>query len=130
MSSPPARVWDCLIDGRRWHDWNADVAWMTIDDRLAIGRYLTIKPTRGRQTAYRIARLEIGRALTLQLSFGPLARLANVWTIEAAGSGTSITWRVEIGGPLAAWLVKKAAVRSAVEMREAVLRLADLAARA
>ena len=65
-AAPPERVWEVLLDGRRWSLWNPDVEWMTVEAALEPGGLVTLKPKRVRQTAFRIEavqpRREVGTA--------------------------------------------------------------------
>lgn len=124
----PERVWERLVDGRRWHEWSPASDWMVVDDRLEAGRYVTIKRRRGRQTAFRIEAAEPGRRLTLLLTFGRAARLRITWTLEHEGSGTQISQTIESGGRLRRWLTDPLARRGAANWSEDPARLAELAA--
>ena len=124
----PERVWERLVDGRRWYEWSPATDWMVVDDRLEVGRYVTIKRKRGRQTAFRIEAAEPGRRLALLLTFGRAAQLRISWTLEGEGSGTLITQTIESGGRLRRWLTDPLARRGAKNWSEDPARLAEIAA--
>lgn len=124
----PDRVWQRLVDGRRWYEWSPATDWMVVDDRLEEGRYVTIKRKRGRQTAFRIEAAEAGRRLVLLLTFGRAAQLRISWTLEGEGSGTLITQTIESGGGLRRWLTDPLARRGATRWNGDPQRLAEIAA--
>jgi hypothetical protein len=126
-AADPLAVWDVLVDGRRWGELNADLAWMWVDESLAPGAYLTIKPMRGRQTAYVIEDVVPQRRFAIRLQFGPAAHLRRTWTLAPEGAGTRIVETIEISGFAAGWLVQKRAEGLAAAAPQT---LAKLAARA
>jgi hypothetical protein len=127
-AAEPQRVWERLIDGRRWSAWSPSAEWMVVEGDLVPGGYVTIKRRRGRQTAFRVETADAPRRLALLLTFGPAAQLRVAWTLESAGSGTSIRQTIESGGPLRRWLTDPQARRGAASWHEDPARLAELAA--
>ena len=109
----PAAVWARLVDGPHWGEWNPDIAWMWVDEALTPGAYLTIKPRRGRQTAYVIEDVVPERRFAIRLQFGPAAQLRQTWTLALAAGGTRIVHTIETAGFAAGWLVRKRAERLA-----------------
>ena len=98
----PERVWERLVDGRRWCEWSPASDWMVAEGPIAPGTVVTIKRKRGRQTAFRIETAEAPHRLALLLTFGPAARLRIAWTLEPEGHGTLIRQTIESGGTPAA----------------------------
>lgn len=96
----PAVLWARLLDERTWPVW-ADVQWVVFEGGAVEGAYATIKPRRGRQTAWRIATVEPERRFVLQLTIGPLAALELALTIAADAAGSRLTATVVTSGPLA-----------------------------
>jgi len=126
-AADPLAVWTVLVDGPRWGEWNADVAWMWVDEALAPGAYLTIKPARGRQTAYVIEDVVPQHRFVIRLQFGPAAQLRWTWMLVLEGTGTRISETIKTSGFAAGWLLQKRAERLAAAAPQ---RLAKLAARA
>lgn len=129
-AAPPARVWEVLLDGRRWSLWNPGVEWMLLEGPPAAGSILTMKPRRLPQTAFRIDEIVPARLLALAVRFGPVATLRLRWRLAPDGEGTSLEQSVEIDGPLAGPLLKRVAVRIADAMPANLERLAARAAAA
>ncbi len=127
-TAAPERVWDVLLDGRRWALWNRGVDWMVLEGPLEPGTRLTLKPKRGPQTAFRIEAVVPQRLLSLVVRFGPVAALRFRWELAAAGTGTSIAGTIGIAGPLAGPFLRRAADRMAVAMPANLERLALRAA--
>jgi uncharacterized protein YndB with AHSA1/START domain len=127
-TAPPARVWDVLLDGRRWSEWNHGVEWMTLEGPLAPGTLLTMKPRGAPQTAFRIEAVVPGRTLALVVTFGPVAALRFRWELDTAAGGTSIRQTIRTSGPLARMLLRRAAERIAAGMAANLERLARQAA--
>lgn len=126
-AAAPADLWALLVDPARRAEWDHDVAWIVLERGLTAGSYMTIKPKRGRQTAFRIAAVEPPARFALELTFGPLASLSLAWTIGPAPEGARIEQRVEIAGPLAP-LVRGMAQRAVAAMPANLACLAVLAA--
>lgn len=126
-AAAPARVWDVLLDGRRWSLWNHGVQWMTVEGPLEPGTVLTMKPKGAPQTAFRIEAAVPGRLLALVVTFGPVAALRFRWELAPAAEGTRIVQTVAIDGPLAGPLLGRTAERIAAAMPENLARLCERA---
>ena len=112
----PERVWERLLDGRRWREWSPATDWMVVEGAVEPGTFVTIKRKRGRQTAFRIEVAEPARRLAVLLTFGRAAQMRIAWTLEA-----------EAGGTLIRWLTDPQARRGAVAWGDDPARLAELA---
>jgi hypothetical protein len=123
----PERVWDRLIDGRRWREWSPATDWMVVEGAVKAGSFVTIKRKRGRQTAFRIETADAPHRLALLLTFGRAASLRIAWTLEAEGHGTLIRQTIETGGRLRRWLTDPQARRGAVSWSDDPARLAEIA---
>jgi hypothetical protein len=123
-AAAPSRVWDVLLDGRRWSQWNPGVEWMLAEGPLTPGTVVTLKPRRLPQTAFRLEAIEPQRELALLVTFGPVARMRLRWNLGADGDGTAIVQTVAVDGPLAGPLLRRAAMRIADAMPAALARLA------
>jgi uncharacterized protein YndB with AHSA1/START domain len=127
-AAEPQRVWERLVDGRRWREWSPATDWMVVEGALEAGSFVTIKRKRGRQTAFRIETADPPHRLALLLTFGPAARLRIAWTLEAEGGGTLIRQTIESGGRLRRWLTDPQARRGAVAWNDDPARLAEVVA--
>jgi hypothetical protein len=116
-----------LTAAAAWNRWYDGLAWAVFEGPAVAGSYVTLKPRRGRQTAYRIAVAVAPACLVLELTFGPLAALRLEWTIAAEDAGAVVTGRVAAAGPLAGLLVGGMARRAAAAMPGNLERLAGLA---
>ncbi len=123
-AAPPERVWDVLLDGRRWSLWNPDVDWMTVEGALEPGGLVTFKPKGGRQTAFRIEAVQPQRLLALAVRFGPVATMRLRWELAPEAGGTTIVQTVGIGGPLGGLLLRRAGQRIADALPANLARLA------
>jgi hypothetical protein len=123
-AAPPAAVWARLLDGRRWSEWHAGAEWMVLESGLGAADYVTVKPRRGRQTAFRLVRAHEPHEFVLGLRFGPLARLTYAWQLAGAGSGTTIVASVVVDGPFASLVAAPYARKLAAALPESVERLA------
>jgi carbon monoxide dehydrogenase subunit G len=111
VAASPHAVWQTLADVAAWRVWMPGIRWAVLEGDLAVGAYVTIRPLRGRQTAYRVALVAPPHALALGLTFGPVASLLCTWNVESDARGTRVTYSVETGGPLGRWLVASTAER-------------------
>jgi hypothetical protein len=127
-AAPPQRVWDVLLDGRRWSFWNPGVEWMWLEGEPAAGTLATIKLQRVRQTAFVIREALAPQRFALELTVGPVARLALSWTLTEHDAGTRIEAEVAIAGIAAGVLLARSAERVARALPEHVERLAARAA--
>lgn len=127
-AAPPARLWEILLDGRRWAEWSETAEWMVVEGDLATGGYVTIKRCRARQTAFRIEAVEPERLLGLALTFGPLARVRVTWALRSEDDGSAIELAVASEGPLHGLLSDGFARRAATTFAADVERLAHFAA--
>jgi uncharacterized protein YndB with AHSA1/START domain len=127
-AASPDRVWERLVDGRRWREWSPATDWMVVEGELAAGTVVTIKRKRGRQTAWRVEEADAPRRLALLLTFGPAASLRIAWTLEPDGAGTLIRQTIESGGRLKRWLTDPQARRGAAAWSGDPARLAEVAA--
>lgn len=126
-AAAPADLWAVLVDGATWNRWNQALAWAVFEGPPAVGGYVTLKPRRGRQTAFRIAAAAEPALLVLELTFGPLAALRLEWAVAARTEGSLIEGRVAVDGPLAALLVRRMAERAAAALPANLERLAAFA---
>jgi hypothetical protein len=124
-AAAPARVWERLLDGRRWHEWSPATDWLVFEEGEGAG-FVTIKRKRGRQTAYRIEAAEAPHRLALLLTFGRAAQLRIAWTLEAEGNGTKISQTIESGGRLRRWLTDPLARQGALAWNGDPARLAEV----
>jgi uncharacterized protein YndB with AHSA1/START domain len=127
-AADPQRVWERLVDGRRWHEWSPASDWMVVEGPLEAGQFVTVKRKRGRQTAFRIETADAPHRFALLLSFGPAAQMRIAWTLEPDGAGTLIRQTIETGGRLRRWLTNPQARRGAAAWSEDPARLAELSA--
>lgn len=127
VAAPPAAVWALLADPSRWPRWDEAVDWAVLEGPCVPGSYLTVKPKRGRQTAYRLAVVVEPERFSLELTFGPLARLRRSWSISATPGGSSVAGTVEVDGPLAGFLAGGMARRAAAALPAGLARLAAVA---
>ena len=123
-AAPPERVWEALLDGRRWSLWDHGVDWMTVEGVLEPGGLLTMKPKGAPQTAFRIEAVQPGRLLALAVRFGPVATMRLRWELAPEAGGTTIVQTVGISGPLAGLLLRRAAQRIADALPANLARLA------
>jgi hypothetical protein len=125
----PERLWEVLVDGRRWGAWNDGIAWLVFEGPCAPGSYVTIKPQHGRQTAYHVDVAEAPRRFAIGLRFGPLAALHLSWSIAEEAGGARIDHEIAIDGPLAGLLVRGMAQRALATAPNNLAQLARLAAK-
>jgi uncharacterized protein YndB with AHSA1/START domain len=115
IAAAPARVWERLADVAAWKTWMPGVRWAVLERGLGKGGYVTIRPQRGRQTAYHVLVADAPRTLALALTFGPVAGLCCTWTLLPEGFNTLVTQTIELGGPLGDWLAAATAERMLAE---------------
>ncbi len=80
---------------------------MVVDTDLVSGNYMTMKPRRGRQTAYRIVEAVAPARLSLALRIGPLRAMTIAYAIEPEGNaGSSIACEVTATARFGGWLTR------------------------
>jgi carbon monoxide dehydrogenase subunit G len=113
IAAPPARVWAALEDVAGWRTWMPGIRWAVLEGAFEAGAYVTLVPERGRrQTAYRIDVADAPATFALGITFGPVAALRRSWSVSADGTGSRVTYTVEIAGPLRSLLARKTAEHS------------------
>ena len=126
IAASPAVVWNALLDGRNWGRWNPGVQWMVVEDEIAPGKLLTVKPKGAPQTAFTIADVTPQANLAIRVTVGPLATMRLHWTLVPLTGGTRLDQTVAISGVAARLLLKKVASKIATAMPDNLERLAVL----
>ena len=126
--APADAVWDAIVDGRRWAFWNDRFEWMWLEGPLERGAVATLKPRRYRQTAFVVKEVEPPRRLRLETSFGPVARVALTFEVQARAAGARVTHQVLVDGPLGGLALRMIGRRLAAGWDAALPRLIEYAA--
>jgi uncharacterized protein YndB with AHSA1/START domain len=126
IDAPPDVVWRVLLDGSGWNRWSPGVEWMLVEDDIAPGKLITLKPKGAPQTAFTIEEVVPDALLLMRITFGPVAALRLRWALEPHGSGTQVSETVSIDGVVAGLLLKKGARKIADAMPGNLERFATL----
>jgi hypothetical protein len=126
IAAPPAVVWEKLLDGRGWNRWNPGVQWMVIEDGVAPGKLITLKPKGAPQTAFTIEAVTPEEELVMRITIGPLAAMRLRWALGQLSGGTRLDGTVAIAGVAAGILLKRPAAKIATAMPGNLERLAAL----
>lgn len=99
-AASPAQVWRHYADPGRWPEWDNDLEWVTVSGPMASGTTGVLKPAGGPRARFVFTEVTEGVGFT-DVSRLPLARMAFAHEIEPAGTGSRLTHRITITGPLA-----------------------------
>lgn len=100
-SASPAAVWALWADPARWPEWNEQLDSAELGGPLEPGSEATIKYKRGGRMVFRVVAVEPERLLVNEARL-PLARFGHEHRLEPSGSGSEITHRLYLKGPLSA----------------------------
>lgn len=126
-SASPAAVWAIWADAARWADWNPQLERAEFDTELAVGTEVKMKIRRGGTIRSTVAALEPERLLRIESRF-PFARLGHEHRVDPAGSGSEISNRTYLTGPLSglyALMMGRQARKQVAELPERERELAE-----
>lgn len=108
-TATPAAYFARWTDHQTWRQWSPDTEWVTLDGPVRAGTTGVLKPSGGPKTKFTISECEPDRVYT-DVSRLPGVRLTFRHTAEpdAEGTGSVLTARVQLEGPLA-WLYARTA---------------------
>ncbi len=122
-----ARLWDAIVDGRRWSFWHAGFEWMWLEGPLEKGAIATIKARGVRQTAFTVREVVPEQRLAFETTFGPVARVRIAFDLASLEGASSVTYGVTVDGPLGNLAVRMIGRRLAAGADEALARLGEYA---
>ena len=96
--APPEAVWRLWENPARWSEWNEDIAWAWLEDRLAIGVRARIKLKRRLALTFTVTRLEHERLFTDEARL-PGVRLGHEHLVERVAERSRIQNRLYLEGP-------------------------------
>jgi hypothetical protein len=126
-AADPSAIWRRYLDVEHWRDWSRyGVEWSRIDGPFEVGTKGKSNPPGALALSFRLVAVEPNSMFASEARL-PGARLRFEHVIEPAESGSRITHRVELDGPLAFLYARP--VRKGVErgLPDGVDRLAVLA---
>jgi hypothetical protein len=98
VDAPPARVWEIMSDGERWHEWTSSVTSVRLLDRpLSLGSRAVIKQPRFPPALWRVTELEQGKSFAW-VSRAPWMRVTARHSVEPDGTGARVTLSVTYSG--------------------------------
>lgn len=122
----PSAVWARYADPAAWPSWDRDLASVTVDGPIAVGVRGTLRPLKGPPAVFVFTEVEPDVGFT-NVSRLPFAKLAVSHRITPASSGSEVTHRVEINGPLAPLFGRLIGRRIAAALPGSMRTLAELA---
>ena len=110
IAAPPARVWEVLVDIRRWPEWTPSVEWVKFDEpELTVGSTAVLKQPKLPVSTWRVTELEPERSFVWVSKAGGVTTTAT-HLLEPEGSGCRVTLRITHRGliaPLAELMSRK-----------------------
>ena len=100
-SADPEAVWALWADPGRWPEWNEQLHSAELRGPLEPGTEAVIKYKRGGRMVLELVAVEPGRRLAYEARL-PLARFGHEHRVEPSGSGSELTHRAYLRGPLSA----------------------------
>jgi uncharacterized protein YndB with AHSA1/START domain len=126
--APPAAVWRRYVDVEHWSEWSRHgVEWSSIEGPFEVGTTGKSKPPGSRPLKFELVDIKPDRLFVSEARL-PGAHLCFEHVIEPRETGSRITHRVSLEGPLAFLYTRP--VRKGIEqgLPDGVERLAGLAA--
>ena len=120
-AAAPSAVWASWADPGRWAEWDPRVERAEAEGELAEGSDVRVKLRKGGTTRHSVVALEPGRLLVTEYRL-PGARVGHERVVEPAASGSEVTHRLYVDGPLSGfWALMLGRKR----MRETVAELTE-----
>ncbi len=127
-TAPKEQVWQHYADPSRWPSWDHATAEVTPGGPMTEGATARLRPTRGPTAKITFVEVDPPWAFTTVARL-PLATLAFAHTLTDDDSGTRITHRLTISGPLTPLFARVIGRPAARELPDAMRALARLAER-
>jgi hypothetical protein len=124
-TAAPREFFARWVDHGTWRQWSPDTQWARIDGPVQLGARGVLKPVGGPKTKFTVSEYEPDRVYTDVSSF-PGAGLTFRHTVEPAGSGSVLTVRVWLNGPLAWFWARTACKGFAASVPKDLDRLIEL----
>jgi len=99
-TAAPSAYFARWVDHRSWPEWSPDTEWVRVEGPVRAGTTGVLKPVGGPKTRFTISECEDDRVYT-DVSALPGASLTFRHTVEPTASGSALTVRVWLTGPLA-----------------------------
>ncbi len=124
-AASPDAVFARLADAEHHPDWSHDLEWVRLDEPLREGTRGVLKPVGGPKSKFVVSTLVPGSVFA-DTTFLPGARVTFHHEVRADGSGSTISVRVSLDGPLA-WIWRRTAFKDAqAKIEEDARCLVDL----
>ncbi len=104
MPVAPRVLWQTMLDGPRYTRWHPRLDWIVFEGEGAPGTLVTVKPKRGRQTAFIVRDSVPDRLLVLETGIGPAMRFTlsiALAPVPGNSQATKLTALVNVRGFLA-----------------------------
>ncbi len=99
-STPASAVWARWANPGRWSDWDSRVERATAEGDLAEGTEVRVKLRKGGTTRQEVTAIEPDRRLVTEYRL-PGARVGHERVVEQRGTGSQVSHRLYVDGPLA-----------------------------
>ncbi len=106
-SATPGQFYARWVDHASWADWSPDTEWARVEGPVRAGAQGVLRPKGGPKAKFVISECEPDRVYTDVTKF-PGARLTFRHTVAPNGSGSELTVRVWLDGPVALFWAKTA----------------------
>ena len=100
-TASPERVWSLWSDPNNWSRWNSGIRSAIINGPLVSGATGTMETNRGSKHAVTFTDVEPPRHMVMTMSGPPLTTFSFICDVTPNGTGSTISQRVAISGPLA-----------------------------
>ena len=105
VAAAPAAVWNVLAEIERWPDWNPAIREVSLEGEVEVGTHFRWATGPGTVTS-RLSDVQAPSTIAWSGSFMALAH-AQRWVIEPRPSGSLVTVRTTISGPVARLLSQR-----------------------
>lgn len=110
VAAPPARVWEVMLDGERWHEWTPSVTSVELLDKpIAVGSRAIIRQPELPPAKFKVTALEPGKSFTWSTGIPGVIHVLARHSVEPAASGTRVTLALRFNGLLGGVMGRKMA---------------------
>ena len=125
-AASPETIWQIWSDVANWKVWDTQVESSMLNGAFTVGSRGTLKPKGGPKSAFTLIDVQPGKTFSDRTQL-PLATLDFIHEVVPTPTGTQITHRIRLSGPLAPLFARLMGNNLRQGTQDAVQKLASMA---